>query len=254
MVFFSSKQQKGDSVENFYGPLNEQAENCSLADEKTMLISDVFMLNMQDQDTQRELLKETVFSLKMIKNSQNDQQAYFSTLDLKYAYSQLQLHKNTAKHCFFNIICGESTGSYRLKTEFYGLTDMHILNTYCFLDDIINVSAGSEYDHLSYFTKRLKKLNEENLRINLPKGHFAKTEIEWLGYKIYQTSISTLETKTAAISSKPPPSTLNRLRSVLGSVHYISKFIPHLAQLCNPLRQLLKKSSGLRNTQNISIS
>ena len=29
----------------------------------------------------------------------------FSSLDLKYAYSQLHLHKDTAKHCYFNIIC-----------------------------------------------------------------------------------------------------------------------------------------------------
>ena len=34
-------------------------------------------------------------------NPQNGQQAYFSTIDLKYAYSQLQLHKDTAKHCNF---------------------------------------------------------------------------------------------------------------------------------------------------------
>ena len=54
----------------------------------------------------------------------NGQQAYFTTLDLKYAYSQLQLHQDTAKHCIFNIICGESTCTYRFKTGFYGLTDM----------------------------------------------------------------------------------------------------------------------------------
>ena len=44
-------------------------------------------------------------------NTQNGQQAYFSTIDLKYAYSQLKLHKDTAKHFNFNIICGESTGT-----------------------------------------------------------------------------------------------------------------------------------------------
>ena len=33
-VFFSSEQQKGDSVESVYGRLIEQAENCSLGDEE----------------------------------------------------------------------------------------------------------------------------------------------------------------------------------------------------------------------------
>ena len=52
------------------------------------------------------------------------EKAYFSTLDLKYAYSQLNLHLETARHCNFNIISGEGTGTYRFITGFYGLTDM----------------------------------------------------------------------------------------------------------------------------------
>ena len=34
---------------------------------------------------------------------------YFSTKDLKYAYSQLNLHPETAKHCNFNIVRGDMT-------------------------------------------------------------------------------------------------------------------------------------------------
>ena len=49
---------------------------------------------------------------------------YFSTIDLKYAYSQLNLHTETAKHCNFNIVSGDMTDTYRFKTGFYGLTDM----------------------------------------------------------------------------------------------------------------------------------
>ena len=38
--------------------------------------------------------------------------AYFSTLDLKYAYSQLNLEPETARHCNFIIVCGKGTGTY----------------------------------------------------------------------------------------------------------------------------------------------
>ena len=189
-------------------------------------------------------------------NTQNGQQAYFTTLDLKHAYNQLKLHHDTAKHCNFNIICGESTGTYRIKTGFYGLTDMPaefqkamdytligLQNTYCFLDDIIIVSTGIEADHLVYVIKCLKKLDEDNLRITLQKFHFKKSEIEWLGYKFTQNGISPLESKTTAILTIPPQTTLKRLRFSLGSVHYIGRFIPDLAQLCHPLRPLLKKSA-----------
>ena len=43
---------------------------------------------------------------------------YFSTIDLKYAYSQLNLHPETAKHCNFNIVSGDMTGTYRSKRDF----------------------------------------------------------------------------------------------------------------------------------------
>ena len=60
IVFYSCKQQKGESVESFYGLLIELAENCTLGSEETTLIRDAFILNMIDHQTQKELLKETV--------------------------------------------------------------------------------------------------------------------------------------------------------------------------------------------------
>ena len=121
-------------------------------------------------------------------------------------------------------------------------TLVSLQNTYCFLDDIITVSKGSKPDHLSYVTKCLKKLDEDNLRIILQKCHFAKTEIEWLGYKFTQSGISPLQNKTAAILALPPPSTLKRLRSFFGSVNYKNNSILILAQLCHPIRPLLNIS------------
>ena len=79
------------------------------------------------------------------------------------------------------------TGTYRFKIDFYGLTDMPaefqkamdytsigLKNTFCFLDDILIVSKFSEEDHFQLVKYCLKKLDSNNLRINLPKCHFAK--------------------------------------------------------------------------------
>ena len=85
-------------------------------------------------------------------------------------------------------------------------------------------------------------MDDANLRINLPKCHSAKTEIEWLGHKITQSGIAALETKTAAVSNLTAPKNLKQL-PFLGSVHYLSKFIPNLFQLYHPLRPLLKKNT-----------
>ena len=125
-----------------------------------------------------------------INDSNQGDNVYFSTIDLKYAYSQLKLHPDTSRHCNFNIICGELTGTYHFKTGFYGLTDMPaefrkaldytlvgLTNTYCFLDDIMVVNKGSKESHIKYAYKCLQELDADNLRINLSKCHFAKHQI-----------------------------------------------------------------------------
>ena len=42
-------------------------------------------------------------------DSNQGDNVYFSTIDLKYAYSQLKLHPDTSRHCNFIIICGDPT-------------------------------------------------------------------------------------------------------------------------------------------------
>ena len=80
---------------------------------------------------------------------------------------------------------------------------------------------------------------------------FGKLEFDWLGYNISQSGISPLQNKTAAILALEAPKTLKKLRSFLGSVHYIGKCIQNLAQISHPLRPLLKKTSNLSGQRNM---
>ena len=102
-------------------------------------------------------------------------------------YNQLNLDPNSANHCNFNIISGDITGTYGFQSRIYVLTDMPaefqkamdyaligLKNTYCSLDDIIIVGKRSEEDHTHYVLNCFKRLNDKNLRINLPKCHFFK--------------------------------------------------------------------------------
>ena len=133
-----------------------------------------------------------------------------------------------------------------IPAAFQKVTDYTLVglkNTHCFLDDIIIGSRRSKEDHLKLVYNCLKKLNDDNLRINLPKCHFAKIEIERLGHKFTQSGIAPLESKTAVILNLSAPENLKQLRSFLGSVHYLGIFIPNLSQLCHPLRPLLKKNT-----------
>ena len=184
----------------------------------------------------------------------------FSKIDLKYAYSQIPLHPEIRKHCNFNILGGKSTGTYQFVNGFYGLSDMpatfqktldktleNIDNKFNFLDDILIITKGSPSEHETDIYKVLSKLDKENLAIKLEKCEFAKTTITWLGYKITQSGTSPTIKKTDSILNLKPPNTLKQLRSLMGSVHQLIKFIPNLANLLNPIRPLLKKDNITNN-------
>ena len=187
---------------------------------------------------------------------------WFSKIDLKYAYSQIPLDTTISKHCNFSILGGRATGTYRFLNGFYGLTDMPatfqktidktlegIDSKFAFLDDILVITKGSITEHEKELNKILKKLDNEGLAINLQKCEFAKPNIEWLGFNITPSGITPLITKTEAITKLDNPKTLKQLRSFLGSVHHLTKFIPNLAELSEPLRPLLKKNPEEKNNK-----
>ena len=133
----------------------------------------------------------------------------------------------------------------------------NIPNKFNFLDDILLITKSTLSDHNSDIKLILnKRLDEENLAIKLEKCKFAKLNITWLGYNITQSGISPNNKKTDSITSLEPPKTLKQLRSLMGSIHQLIKFIPNLASLLDRIRPLLKKKTlsitkynGQTNTQ-----
>ena len=66
-VFPSSEQQKGKSLESFYGRLIEQAENCCLGDEESTIVGDTFIFDLIDLETQKNILKRQCRQQKRLK-------------------------------------------------------------------------------------------------------------------------------------------------------------------------------------------
>ena len=117
---------------------------------------------------------------------------WFTSLDLKYAFSQLPLSALTSSHFNFCILRGEATGPYLFKTGFYGLTDMPtefqkamdctlqgLEGVICYLDDILVVTKGRVEDHNTLVEKVMDRLNEEGWALKLSKCEFS---VNKLGY------------------------------------------------------------------------
>ena len=112
-------------------------------------------------------------------------------MDITYAYGQVPLHLQTAKHCNFQIIGGESTGTYRFVTGFYGLAVMptefqkvmdvlfaKFREVFVFIDDILIVTKGTKQDHSNKVREILKVHDEANLQLKAGKCKIAEKEIE----------------------------------------------------------------------------
>ena len=166
---------------------------------------------------------------------------WFTSLYLKYAFSQLPLSSLTSSHCNFNILCGEATGTYRFKTGFYGLTYMPtefqkamdctlqgLEGVICYLDDILIVTKGDVQDHNELVEKVMHRLDEEGWALKLSKCGFSVNQLTWLGYDINEDGYSPKFSKIEAIQALKPPRTLKHLRSFMGTLNHLQRFIPDL--------------------------
>ena len=170
----------------------------------------------------------------------------------RFRLCQAKLSKEAAKHCVFSIIGGDFTGHYRFKKRFYGLSDIttvlqeHIdtvleFKTPVWLDDIICVTNGSIEDHEKEVREVLTKLQNAGYRASEKKTELFKKELTWLGYIINQNGVKPIKYKTEAITKLVAPENVTELKSFLGSIQHLSKFINNLSKKTDRMRKLLKK-------------
>ena len=186
----------------------------------------------------------------------SDGEVWYSSVDLTYGYVQVPLHAITAKHCNFQIIGGESTGTYRFVTGFYSLTVMptefqkvmdnllaRFREVFVFIDDILIVTKGTKSDHLTKVREVFNVLDLANLQIKAEKCIMAQNQIEWLGFKLTSSGVSPVNTKVQGITDRLRPTNSKELRSCLGAVNQLNKIIPELAVECFPFRNILNKDA-----------
>ena len=162
--------------------------------------------------------------------------------------------RTSSKQCNYSIVGGETTGTYRFLTGFYGLGNMpnefqrvmdsllkNIPFTNCYIDDILVASRGSLEEHKSIVYKILSILDQKNMAVKWGKCAFFKSDIEWLGFKISGDGVRPLVDKANAIKNLPTPKNISELRSFFGSINQYVKFVPNLSTLSSPLRPLLNE-------------
>ena len=112
----------------------------------------------------------------------------------------------------------------------------------CHVDDILVTGKNKEHD--SHLQTVLNKLEAVGVTLNKEKCIFCCTKIVFLGHVIDVSGISPDPAKTEAIKQMRPPTNITELGRLMGIINQLNKFSPHVAQLSQPLRQLLKSNTA----------
>lgn len=122
---------------------------------------------------------------------------YFSKIDLRKAYLQIELDSESAKLLTLNT----HRGFYKCFRMMYGVSSapaiwqrelekmlQGIKGLGIFLDDI-KVAGATFEEHLQRLNQVLERLNNYNIRINTDKCEFFKDQINYCGYVIDKDGI-----------------------------------------------------------------
>ncbi len=111
-------------------------------------------------------------------------------------------------------------------------------------DDILVIEGDLE-KHIEIWEKIFKRLEETNLTLKAGKTFMNYEKIKFLGFEFGQTGCKPSIEKTKAISDIAQPKSITDVRSFLGMCQYYGMFIPNLATISEPLRELTMKDADV---------
>ena len=177
------------------------------------------------------------------------QSKMFSKFDLQHGYWHVKIDEESSKLT----TCQIGDGTYRFLRLPFGLSvsaeifqrKLHqslanLNGVICIADDIV-VHGKTKEEHDTNLEKFLQRCNEVGIRLNQKKTLLRKNEIVFMGHKIGINGLEIDQSKIEAIKKFPKPDNVSKLRSFLGIVNFIAKFLPNLSDVLHPLHNLLKK-------------
>ena len=84
----------------------------------------------------------------------------------------------------------------------------------------------------------LQRARERGLKLNLEKVKLRLTSVPFIGHLLTDKGLAPYPNKLTAIMNMPTPTNVKSLQQLLGMVQYLSKFLPQLSTITEPLCQL----------------
>ncbi|CAF1183413.1 unnamed protein product [Didymodactylos carnosus] len=175
---------------------------------------------------------------------------YFSTLDLRSGFWQVELDEESKEKTAFVTHDGlvqftvMPFGLTNAPATFQRLMDVILsgLKWRCclvYLDDVIIFSSTFD-QHLKDINDVLGRLRQSNLTLKASKCHFCHRELKYLGHIVSAQGIRPDPEKLKAVRDFPVPYKAKGVRSFLGLTGYYRRFIQNYATIAEPLLQLIR--------------
>ena len=177
----------------------------------------------------------------------------FSKFDMKSGYYQISVNKEDRYKTAFVVPFGHyewnvmPQGLKNAPSEFQNIMN-DIFNPYSkfsivYLDDVLIFSKNLT-EHQQHLDEFIKLIKNNGLVVSAKKIKIFQTKIRFLGYEIYQRTITPIQRSLEFTSKFPDQITdKNQLQRFLGCVNYIADFIPNCRTICAPLYKRLRKNS-----------
>lgn len=176
---------------------------------------------------------------------------YYSTLDLKAAYQQIEIPESQRDIFTFITSKGKfkpvtypfgfvNSGNYFNELMNLAIGDLSGDSVGYFLDDILLAAQSLEEmcDRLQLIFDRLTLFN---LTLDPKKAKLMLPKTEFLGFNICEKGISPANANIGKITQCPVPTNARKVRQFLGMTNYFRNLINNYSALILPLTQLTKK-------------
>ena len=177
----------------------------------------------------------------------------FSFMDGYSGYNQIRMLANDVKKTTFRTPIGnfyytvmpfglKNAGATYQRTMTAILHNMMHEEMEDYVDDIV-VKSKIRTGHLRVLEQVFERYRKYKLCMNPMKCAFGVSAGKFLGFLVHHKRISVDPAKATAIATMKRPSSMRELKSFLGRVSYIWRFVPGLASVMTGLSKLLKKET-----------
>jgi ribonuclease HI len=177
--------------------------------------------------------------------------AMFSFMDGFSGYNQIRMSPRDAEKTAFRTPIGnfyytvmpfglKNAGATYQRTMTAMFHDMIHQEIEDYVDDIV-VKSKKREDHVEVLRKVFERCRLYKLKMNPLKCAFGVSAGKFLGFLVHNRGIDVDPAKASAIATMRPPTSHKELKSFLGRLSYIRRFIPGLAAVTSTFSRLLKK-------------